>query len=90
MTKAILSALGEDRVGILAAVSHVLAGSGVNIEDTRQTTMSGVFSMTMLVDLDEEAVPFEELRVALDRVARDLGVEIRIEREQDFRALHRV
>jgi ACT domain-containing protein len=36
-TKAILSVLGEDRVGIVAAISGALAETGTNIEDIRQT-----------------------------------------------------
>jgi len=48
-TPAILSVLGEDRVGIVAAVSAALAANGTNIEDIRQTIITGIFSMTMLV-----------------------------------------
>jgi ACT domain-containing protein len=61
-TPAVLSVLGEDRVGIVAAVSNALAESQVNIEDIRQTILSGIFSMTMLVTVDEETVPFEGVR----------------------------
>ena len=54
-TPAILTVLGEDRVGIVAAISRVLADSGANIEDIRQTIISSIFSMTMLVTVDEDA-----------------------------------
>lgn len=89
-TRAILSVLGEDRVGIVAAVSAALARSHVNIEDIRQTLLSGVFSMTMLVLLDEDACPFETVQAELARVADELGVQIRLQREDVFRAMHRV
>ena len=41
-TPAILSVLGEDRVGIVAGISKVLAEADVNIEDIRQTIINGL------------------------------------------------
>lgn len=89
-TRAILSVLGEDRVGIVAAVSNCLAETGVNIEDIRQTIISGVFSMTMLVTVDEDATPFDRVQTALANVAATLDVQITLQREDVFRAMHRV
>ena len=89
-TRAILSVLGEDRVGIVAAVSAVLAETGTNIEDIRQTILSGVFSMTMLVTVDEEAYPFEEVQARLAEVAERIGMQITLQREDVFRFMHRV
>ena len=89
-TRAVLSVLGEDRVGIVAAVSAALAGSGVNIEDIRQTILSGIFSMTMLVTVDEDAHPFEEVQARLAEVAEGLGMQITLQREDVFRFMHRV
>jgi ACT domain-containing protein len=89
-TRAILSVLGEDRVGIVAAVSKTLADHAANIEDIRQTIISGVFSMTMLVTVDEQASPFDAVQAALAEVAERLGVQITLQREDVFRAMHRV
>jgi ACT domain-containing protein len=89
-TRAILSVLGEDRVGIVAAISSSLAENSANIEDIRQTIISGVFSMTMLVTVDEQASPFDAVQAALAVVADRLGVQITLQREDVFRAMHRV
>ncbi len=89
-TPAILSVLGEDRVGIVAAVSNVLAQSGANIEDIRQTIIGGIFSMTMLVTIDEDVAPFEEVQKRLETISDDLGVQITLQREDVFRFMHRV
>ncbi len=89
-TRAILSVLGEDRVGIVAAVSAVLADAGTNIEDIRQTILSGVFSMTMLVTVDEDRTPFEAVQARLAAVGNDLGLQITLQREDVFRYMHRV
>lgn len=89
-TRAVLSVLGEDRVGIVAAVSAALADSGVNIEDIRQTILEGIFSMTMLVTVDEEAHTFEEVQARLAGVAEEIGMQITLQREDVFRFMHRV
>jgi ACT domain-containing protein len=89
-TRAILSVLGEDTVGIVAAVTGTLAESRVNIEDIRQTIISGVFSMTMLVTVDEEAAPFDKVQESLAAIAAKLDVQITLQREDVFRAMHRV
>jgi len=89
-TRAILSVLGEDRVGIVAGVTGVLAAAGTNIEDIRQTILSGVFAMTMLVTVDEDRTPFETVQSRLDAMANDLDVRITLQREDLFRYMHRV
>jgi ACT domain-containing protein len=89
-TRAILSVLGEDRVGIVAGVSGVLAESGANIEDIRQTIIAGVFSMTMLVTVDEERTPLETVQARLATLAEELGLQITLQREDVFRYMHRI
>ncbi|MBS3956421.1 MAG: ACT domain-containing protein [Clostridiales bacterium] len=89
-TPAILSVLGEDRVGIVAAISRALADAGANIEDIRQTIISGIFSMTMLVTVDEESTPFDVLQERLSGVGSELGVQVTLQREDVFRFMHRI
>lgn len=89
-TRAVLSVLGEDRVGIVAAISAALAENDVNIEDIRQTIISGIFSMTMLVTVDEDTHPFEDVQARLAEVAERLGMQVTLQREDVFRFMHRV
>lgn len=89
-TPAILSVLGEDRVGIVATISAVLAESKANIEDIRQTIIGGIFSMTMLVTVDEDATPFDELQRRLSTAAEELGLQVTLQREDVFRFMHRI
>jgi ACT domain-containing protein len=89
-TPAILSVLGEDRVGIVAAVSRVLADAHTNIEDIRQSILNGIFSMTMLVTVDEDSTPFDEIQRQLTQVSRELGLQITLQREDVFRYMHRI
>jgi ACT domain-containing protein len=87
---AVLSVLGEDCVGIVANVSGVLAESHANIEDIRQTIIGGIFSMTMLVTVDEDQTAFDELQKRLSQVGDDMGLQITLQREDVFRYMHRI
>lgn len=89
-TPAVVTVLGEDRVGIVAAVSGALAEAEANIEDIRQTILGRIFSMTMLVTVDEERLPFDELQKRLVHIGHDLGVQITLQREDVFRYMHRI
>ena len=89
-TPAVLSVLGGDCVGIVAAVSGALAEAHANIEDIRQTILGHIFSMTMLVTIDEEHLPFDELHKSLAEVAQRLQVQITLQREDVFRYMHRI
>lgn len=87
---AVLTVLGVDRVGIVAGLAAVLAQHTVNIEDIRMTLMGDLFTMIALVNLAGATVPFATLQEALEAAGRDLGVQVLIQRETIFRAMHRV
>jgi len=89
-TRAVLSVLGEDRVGIVAAIATALAENAVNIEDISQTIIDSIFSMTMLVTVDEDAHAFEDVQARLAEVAERIGMQITLQREDVFRFMHRV
>lgn len=89
-TRAIVSVLGDDRVGIVAAVATALAEAGANIEDIRQSIVGGIFSMTMLVTIDEGATPFDDVQRRLNEIGESLGVQVTLQREDVFRYMHRV
>ena len=89
-TPAVLSVLGGDRVGIVAAVSGALAESHANIEDIRQTIIGGIFSMTMLVTVDEEKTAFDQLQKRLNEIGSEMGLQITLQREDVFRFMHRI
>ena len=89
-TPAVLSVLGGDCVGIVAAVSSALSEAHANIEDIRQTIIGGIVSMTMLVTVDEEATPFDELQKRLAEIGEKMGLQITLQREDVFRYMHRI
>jgi len=88
--RAVVSVLGQDRVGIIAAVTNVLADHGVNILDISQTTMQGFFTMIMLVDISGCTVSFEVLNQRLAARGAELGVQTSAQREEVFHYMHRI
>ncbi|MGI6152849.1 MAG: ACT domain-containing protein [Christensenellaceae bacterium] len=89
--RAIVSVLGHDRPGIIANVSNVLYECNVNILDISQTVLrEELFAMTMLVDMEKMNVPFDQLKSKMDAVAGEIGMEIRVQREELFENMYRV
>lgn len=88
--RAIITVIGTDRVGIIAAVSNVLADSNVNILDISQTIMQDMFTMIMLTDVSGASVKFDILSDMLESKGRDLGLYIKIQHEDIFNSMHRI
>jgi len=87
---AIVTVIGEDKVGIIAAVCTLLAENDVNILDISQTILQGSFTMVMAVDVTNAKMPVGDLRVLLEELGKKLGISIRIQREEIFDAMHRI
>ena len=88
--KAVVTVVGKDRVGIIANVCVALASYNVNVLDISQTVMQDYFTMMMVVDVADSNVPMAELCQAMDAKGQEMGLSIRIQREDIFEAMHRV
>ena len=88
--KAIITVLGQDQVGIIANVSTLLAANQINILDISQTTMQNVFTMIMHVDLEGSSASILEMSEKLADLGKKIGLEIRIQHEGIFNAMHRM
>lgn len=88
--KCVISVLGKDRSGIVAAISKVLAEAGANIDDISQTILDNIFSMTMLVTLNPEVADFNEVQERLKAIGEELGMQIIIQREDVFQYMYKV
>ncbi|SHJ53281.1 ACT domain-containing protein [Dethiosulfatibacter aminovorans DSM 17477] len=88
--KAVLTIIGQDKVGIIARVSNVLAECNINILDINQTVMREYFTMIMLTDLTDVNVSFADVQKKLEEVEKELGMSIRIQREDIFTKMHEV
>ena len=75
---AIVTVIGKDKVGIIAAVCIKLAEMNVNVLDISQTILDGKFTMVMA-----GAAQLRELGEGME-------LSIRIQREEIFDAMHRI
>jgi ACT domain-containing protein len=88
--RVIVTVIGEDKVGIIAAVATLLAEANANIVDISQTTLREFFTMIMLVDLENATVPFDELKRRLNAKGESMGLKIDAQHEDVFKFMHRV
>ena len=88
--RAIVTVIGTDKTGIIANVSETLFKSNVNILDISQTILEEYFAMIMLVDLTNLSISFELLKESLKNLGDKIGIQIRIQREEIFNAMHRI
>jgi ACT domain-containing protein len=88
--RAIITIIGSDRVGIIAGISNVLAEANVNILDISQSVIREFFTMIMMVDLAGSAVSFHALRERLTHKGEEFSVRVEIQREEIFKAMHRI
>ena len=90
MKNVIITVLGKDRVGIIARVCTYLSENGINILDISQTIVQGFFNMMMITDCGQTEKTFQEIHDDLALIGRELGVDIRAQREEIFDDMHRV
>lgn len=88
--KAIISVIGVDRVGIIYAVSKLLAETNVNILDISQTILKDIFTMIMIVDISKSTTEFGLLKENLNALGEKMGLKIDIQKEDIFKAMHRL
>lgn len=86
----VITVMGQDRVGIVAGVSKVLAEYNLNIVDISQTLLHDIFAMILLVDISQSQHNLADLEEPLKIAGETLGVKIVIQHEDIFRYMHRI
>ena len=90
MTRAIITVVGKNTVGIIARVCTYLADNGINILDISQTIVQEFFNMMMIVDLTKATNNFDTLSNELQAVGNEKGVQAKIQLEDIFDKMHRI
>ena len=90
MSKAIITVVGKDTVGIIAKVCTYLAENGVNILDISQTIVSGYFNMMMITDISGATKSFAAISDEMEKLGEEIGVVIKCQREEIFEKMHRI
>ena len=90
MNRTIITVVGKDTVGIIAKVCTYLAENSINILDVSQTIVQEYFNMMMIVDMGKMTKSFEEVADELANVGKELGVQVKCQREEIFNMMHRI
>lgn len=88
--KAVVTVVGKDTKGIIAKVSGALYEADVNILDISQTIMQELFTMIMLVDCGGSEHDIADIDGRLQAIADEMGLSIRIQREEIFSSMHKI
>jgi glycine cleavage system transcriptional repressor len=77
----VISALGEDRPGLVSSLSDIIVNSGCNIEDSRMSILGGEFALIMLVSGGWNNIA--KLEAALPSTGESLKLVINCKRTEE-------
>lgn len=88
--RAIISVIGQDKVGILAKVTNACAEHKINVVDVTQSVLREFFAMIMLVDISESDIPLTEFGDKMEAIGNEMGLSIHVMHEDIFNAMHTI
>ncbi len=88
--RAIVTVVGMDRPGIVAAISTVLANNSVNINDISQSYTRDFFTMILVVDFVNTTATLKQVEDDLKVAGKELDVVVTVFHEDVFKAMHRI
>ncbi|SDF00206.1 ACT domain-containing protein [Sporolituus thermophilus] len=88
--KIVITVVGQDRVGIIAMVSGILADNNINILNINQNIVDGFFNMVLIADMAAATVSLKELQQILGGRGEAIGLDIKVQHEDIFRIMHRI
>ena len=90
MNRVIITVVGKDTVGIIAAVCSYMAEKNINILDISQTIVQEYFNMMMIADIKDCGVAFDQVNSDLQSIGEKIGVQVKCQREDIFDKMHRI
>ena len=86
----VMTIVGLDKVGIIARASALLSENQVNILNINQNITDEFFNMVLIGDMAKATISLEDLKAKATKLGEELGLEIRVQSEQIFTAMHRI
>ena len=86
----IITAIGLDRVGIIAGITGILAANNINILDISQTVMQEYLVMVLIVDSEHSSLDLAGLKERLAEKGTEIGVRMDAQHEDVFNFMHRL
>lgn len=90
MKHSVITVIGKDRVGIVYDVSKILAENQLNILNISQQLMDNFFTMIILVDTEKCPKTRQEMLDIFAEQGKKLALDIRMQNEEIFNAMHRI
>lgn len=88
--RVIVTAFGENSIGILAGLTGVLAETGCDIVDLSQKIMGGFFTIMLLLDVSTSKDGYEALKGKLIATGEQFNLKVIVQHEQLFKTMHRI
>lgn len=86
----VITVIGADRIGIVYDVSKLLAENRISILNISQQLMDGYFTMIILADTRLCPKTRQEMLDLFAEESRRLSLDIRMQNEDLFNAMHRI
>ncbi len=80
----LVTLVGKDRPGIIAAITEKLGAYTVNIEMSDVVAREEIFLMDLLCDISRSTLPVENLKPALRKTMEELGITTMFQTEDVF------
>jgi ACT domain-containing protein len=86
----ILTVTGKDKVGIIARIANAMSKANINIIDVSQKIMDEYFVMSLACDIAEATIHLPDIQKQLQKIAKDMDLNITFQHENIFKMMHRV
>ncbi|MGM9969401.1 MAG: ACT domain-containing protein [Anaeroplasma sp.] len=87
---AVLSVVGKDTVGILAAVAAKCSEHKANVNDVTQTIIDKYFAMFMIINIDNLNIDFNQFVDEMVNLGKEKSLEIHCMHEDIFNLMHKI
>jgi ACT domain-containing protein len=86
----ILTVTGKDKVGIIARIAVAMSKANINIIDVSQKIMDEYFVMSLACDIADAIIDLPNIQKQLQKIAKDMDLNITFQHENIFKMMHRV
>ena len=88
--KLVVTVVGKDHAALDCTVSSVLAENNVNIISINQNIMNGFFNMVLIAEMNDKDIKLQDLQKVLKEKGAELKVDIKVQHEEIFNAMHTI
>lgn len=87
-SKAVVTVIGKDMVGILAKVSTACAEANANVIEVTQSVLDTFFCMVMIIDITEADKQIDQLQKSI--AEKVPAMQVHVMHENIFNSMHRI